>query len=100
MYIISYYSAYLHWERVGTPFPHLFFRRPCSDMAALLRHINCRNYYYYYRTKNPNNYSIIIIIIIIISSQTLCNYCMYIDMQRERDNAFRNLFSRKSTVCV
>src|SRR6218665_615668 len=23
-------------------------RRPCSGMAALLRHINCRNYYYYY----------------------------------------------------
>jgi len=23
----------------------LFVRRPCSDMVALLRHINCRNYY-------------------------------------------------------
>jgi len=23
-------------------------RRPCSGMAALLRHISCRNYYYYY----------------------------------------------------
>src|SRR6218665_2458831 len=26
----------------------LLVRRPCSCMAALLRHINCRNYYYYY----------------------------------------------------
>src|SRR6218665_2641648 len=26
----------------------LLVRRLCSGMAALLRHINCRNYYYYY----------------------------------------------------
>jgi len=25
-----------------------FVRRPCSGMAALLRHISCHNYYYYY----------------------------------------------------
>jgi len=26
----------------------LLVSRPYSGMAALLRHINCRNYYYYY----------------------------------------------------
>src|SRR6218665_846594 len=46
-YSVDSFKAQLKTHLLAKAYPMLV-RRPCSGMAALLRHINCRNYYYYY----------------------------------------------------